>query len=99
MLHDAALPVNALTVASSRVTFPSPHLPQVALLDKEHFPRDKICGDAVCTPAIHILNVSNSWPVGIAAAGLWGLLCRPGCQAAAGGLGASLLLTCCWAWA
>ncbi|PSC69140.1 CMF receptor CMFR1 [Micractinium conductrix] len=29
---------------------------KVALLDKEHFPRDKICGDAVCTPAIHILN-------------------------------------------
>lgn len=32
-----------------------PH--QVALLDKETFPRDKICGDAVCTPAIHILEV------------------------------------------
>lgn len=30
---------------------------KVALLDKEHFPRDKICGDAVCTPAIHILEV------------------------------------------
>ncbi|KAL4422636.1 hypothetical protein ABPG75_008833 [Micractinium tetrahymenae] len=29
---------------------------KVALLDKEHFPRDKICGDAVCTPAIHILE-------------------------------------------
>lgn len=29
---------------------------RVALLDKEHFPRDKICGDAVCTPAIHILE-------------------------------------------
>jgi len=29
---------------------------QVALLDKEHFPRDKYCGDAVCTPAINILR-------------------------------------------
>lgn len=29
---------------------------RVALLDKEHFPRDKICGDAVCTPAIRILE-------------------------------------------
>ena len=29
---------------------------QVALLDKEHFPRDKYCGDAVCTPAIKILE-------------------------------------------
>lgn len=25
---------------------------KVALLDKEKFPRDKVCGDAVCTPAI-----------------------------------------------
>lgn len=32
---------------------------RVALLDKEHFPRDKICGDAVCTPAIHILEVRS----------------------------------------
>lgn len=29
---------------------------QVAILDKEHFPRDKYCGDAVCTPAIRILD-------------------------------------------
>lgn len=29
---------------------------KVALLDKEHFPRDKYCGDAVCTPAIRILE-------------------------------------------
>ena len=29
---------------------------KVALLDKEVFPREKICGDAVCTPAIHILK-------------------------------------------
>lgn len=29
---------------------------KVALLDKETFPRDKICGDAVCTPAIRILE-------------------------------------------
>lgn len=29
---------------------------KVALLDKETFPRDKICGDAVCTPAITILE-------------------------------------------
>lgn len=29
---------------------------RVALLDKEKFPRDKFCGDAVCTPAIRILE-------------------------------------------
>lgn len=29
---------------------------KVALLDKEHFPRDKYCGDAVCTPALRILE-------------------------------------------
>ena len=29
---------------------------RVALLDKEVFPREKVCGDAVCTPAIHILK-------------------------------------------
>uniref|UniRef100_A0A7S0RJM7 FAD-binding domain-containing protein n=1 Tax=Chlamydomonas leiostraca TaxID=1034604 RepID=A0A7S0RJM7_9CHLO len=29
---------------------------KVALLDKEKFPRDKYCGDAVCTPAIRILE-------------------------------------------
>ena len=29
---------------------------QIALLDKEKFPRDKYCGDAVCTPAIRILE-------------------------------------------
>eukprot|EP00210_Caulerpa_lentillifera_P003158 g3017.t1 len=29
---------------------------KVALLDKETFPRDKYCGDAVCTPAIRILE-------------------------------------------
>ena len=29
---------------------------KVAILDKERFPRDKYCGDAVCTPAIHILT-------------------------------------------
>ena len=34
----------------------TPSCPQVALLDKEHFPRDKYCGDAVCTPAIRILE-------------------------------------------
>lgn len=31
-------------------------LVQVALLDKAHFPRDKYCGDAVCTPAINLLT-------------------------------------------
>lgn len=31
-------------------------LPQVVVLDKETFPRDKYCGDAVCTPAIRILD-------------------------------------------
>lgn len=41
---------------------PPPCLPQ------EHFPRDKICGDAVCTPAIHILEASASQGGG---------LCRP----------------------
>ena len=29
---------------------------QAIILDKEHFPRDKYCGDAVCTPAIRILE-------------------------------------------
>ena len=29
---------------------------QVALLDKETFPRDKYCGDAVCTPALNVLE-------------------------------------------
>ena len=29
---------------------------KVALLDKATFPREKICGDAVCTPAIEILK-------------------------------------------
>lgn len=36
---------------------------------QEHFPRDKICGDAVCTPAIHILEAS--WAEGLAAWLLW----------------------------
>jgi len=30
--------------------------PRVALLDKAHFPRDKICGDAWCAPALDILE-------------------------------------------
>ena len=29
---------------------------KVAVLEKETFPRDKYCGDAVCTPAINILT-------------------------------------------
>ncbi len=29
---------------------------QVVVLDKETFPRDRYCGDAVCTPAIRILD-------------------------------------------
>ncbi|CAL5219487.1 g1326 [Coccomyxa viridis] len=29
---------------------------KVALIDKETFPRDKYCGDAVCTPALNILE-------------------------------------------
>jgi menaquinone-9 beta-reductase len=29
---------------------------KVALLEKETFPRDKYCGDAVCTPAIRVLQ-------------------------------------------
>ena len=29
---------------------------QVVILDKETFPRDKYCGDAVCTPALRILD-------------------------------------------
>ena len=32
---------------------------QPTLKLQEHFPRDKICGDAVCTPAIHILQVGR----------------------------------------
>jgi len=43
------------TATHSRHSNPSIPL-QVALLDKEHFPRDKYCGDAVCTPAINILR-------------------------------------------
>ena len=46
---------------------------QVALLDKEKFPRDKICGDAVCTPAIHILEVGAAMAGG---AGCWLARCR-----------------------
>jgi hypothetical protein len=30
--------------------------PRVALLEKEHFPRDKFCGDAWCAPALEILE-------------------------------------------
>lgn len=30
--------------------------PRVALLDKAHFPRDKVCGDAWCAPALDILE-------------------------------------------
>ncbi|MDH3212180.1 MAG: NAD(P)/FAD-dependent oxidoreductase [Myxococcales bacterium] len=30
--------------------------PRVALLEKEHFPRDKFCGDAWCAPALDILE-------------------------------------------
>ena len=29
---------------------------KVCMLDKEEFPRDKYCGDAVCTPALRILE-------------------------------------------
>lgn len=28
----------------------------MVILDKETFPRDKYCGDAVCTPALRILD-------------------------------------------
>lgn len=31
----------------------------MALLDKETFPREKVCGDGVCTPAIEILQDMN----------------------------------------
>ena len=30
--------------------------PRVALLEKAHFPRDKVCGDAWCAPALEILE-------------------------------------------
>jgi geranylgeranyl reductase family protein len=30
--------------------------PRVALLEKAHFPRDKVCGDAWCAPALDILE-------------------------------------------
>lgn len=29
---------------------------KVCICEKEEFPRDKYCGDAVCTPAIRILE-------------------------------------------
>lgn len=32
---------------------------KVCVLDKETFPRDKYCGDAVCTPALNILDDMN----------------------------------------
>ena len=37
---------------------------KIAVLEKEAFPRDKYCGDAVCTPAIRILTemgVMQAW--------------------------------------
>jgi flavin-dependent dehydrogenase len=33
-----------------------PGAPRVALLEKARFPRDKVCGDAWCAPALDILE-------------------------------------------
>ena len=52
---DAVI-VGAGPAGSTAAWFMSRGGGKVALLDKEKFPRDKYCGDAVCTPAIHILE-------------------------------------------
>jgi len=58
--HLATAPKHANETAtkSSRHMLQPLRLPPAP--EQEHFPRDKICGDAVCTPAIHILEASRS---------------------------------------
>lgn len=58
--HLATAPKHANETAtkSSRLMLQPLRLPPAP--EQEHFPRDKICGDAVCTPAIHILEASRS---------------------------------------
>ncbi|CAG9465313.1 unnamed protein product [Pedinophyceae sp. YPF-701] len=53
--YDAVI-VGAGPSGSTCATFLTKAGGKVALLEKCHFPRDKYCGDAVCTPAIEILR-------------------------------------------
>lgn len=53
--YDAVI-VGAGPAGSTSAWFMQRGGAKVALLDKETFPRDKYCGDAVCTPAIRILE-------------------------------------------
>jgi hypothetical protein len=53
--YDAAI-VGAGPSGSSCAFYLTRAGAKVALLEKETFPRDKYCGDAVCTPAIRILE-------------------------------------------
>lgn len=53
--YDAVI-VGAGPSGSTTAFYLSKEGARVALLDKEKFPRDKFCGDAVCTPAIRILD-------------------------------------------
>ena len=48
--------VGAGPSGSTTAYFSAQHGLKVAILEKESFPRDKYCGDAVCTPAITILT-------------------------------------------
>lgn len=48
--------VGAGPSGSTTAYFSAQHGLKVAMLEKESFPRDKYCGDAVCTPAIKILE-------------------------------------------
>lgn len=53
MLRTGAL---RLTAAPRPIIRPAQSGGKVAILEKESYPRDKYCGDAVCTPAIRILQ-------------------------------------------
>lgn len=53
--YDAII-VGAGPSGSSTAFYAATGGARVVLLDKESFPRDKYCGDAVCTPAIRILE-------------------------------------------
>ncbi|GMH39603.1 hypothetical protein BSKO_07501 [Bryopsis sp. KO-2023] len=53
--YDAII-VGAGPSGSSAAFYMARGFASVALLEKETFPRDKYCGDAVCTPAIRVLE-------------------------------------------
>lgn len=53
--YDAVI-VGAGPSGSSTAFFAARGGARIVLLDKEEFPRDKYCGDAVCTPAIKVLE-------------------------------------------